>query len=1515
MQFLLRRACPIIFLLAGMLFLAHSKVSASHIYGADFFYTYVTGNTYNVTLVVYGDCSGTAFPNLSGATPEVQVLNGSSFYTTITLSQQGPGVEVTPVCPSQLNNTNCVSSTGTIPGVKKFTYSKTVVLNTTSANWTFTFTGDMGTSQAGRSNSITNITVSSTAGSIIQLVATLNNISGPNSSAIYTTIPTPFFCINKPTNYNPGAVDPNGDNLSYSLVAGLEPGGTVTYITPYTSTAPLAASSFSFSATTGQLSFTPNLVQRSLVVTQVSEYRGTTLVGTSMREMTFVVLNNCNNRPPYGAISNISAGTLTNGNIVLHACQSAGLLTFNINPTDSDGNNINVASTGLPAGSSFTVTNNNTTTPTCSFAWNISNVTPGVYVFYVTFTDDGCPLTSKQTIAYTIEVLGNPKLAYTVLSPATCTKKAKLNMTPSGAPSPWTITVKQGLVTIHTFTGLTGTQLDSLNPGNYTIRVTNNNGCFKDSAITIAAPPDIIPAVSMVRPLCNGNNNGSITITGSGGLLPFNYAIGSGSYGSANTFNNLTAGIYTLHIKDSNDCVKDTTVQLTEPGAITATITSTLPHCNYFNSGVVTVTAANGTTPYRYALGTGTFSSTNVFTGLYSGTYTFHIKDSNDCVKDTVYVLNDSVSVHANATVTNILCNGDSTGAITLNAFGTIPPYYYKKGSGTLSTNNVFTTLPAAAYNFHIEDTNHCYLDTIVPVTQPVRLSSTSVVSNVLCNGQANGSITITGAGGILPYKYAFGTGAYGNPNNFSSLSAGAYTLHVKDNNNCIRDTTITITQPAVLTIDNIVATQPSCYNYTNGSFTVSVSGGTTPHTYAVNSGGYSTSNVLGGLGAGTYILHVRDANNCAVDTANRLLGQPTPVVPAAQIKRSTCTPLNNGVVTLAGSGGTPGYTFALGTGGYQASAVFNALAKNTYTFHIQDSKGCIKDTTLNVGDSLVVTAAIAVANTKCYKDSTGAITINAAGGVSPYTYALGSGSFGTANSFNGIPASTYAVHIKDNIGCTKDTSGILVDQPTIIKPAVLLKPISCYGFLNDTITVTATGGTPGYTYSWGINAPSPVNVFTNLGPGIYPFHIKDANDCIHDTTIYIKQPKQLAISVTSTNNNCFGDASGTATVTGTGGTTPYKYAVDGGLPGTTNPITGLLAGPHSIYLTDTNGCKDSAHITLTQPSKLWIDSAHIINPTCDGFTDAAVTIYGNGGVKPYKYAMDNGSFTTTSSYLGLKAGSYTFHLADSNNCAYDTTITLQGYPPINIEAIVSEAVKCFGNSDGSVAITVSGGIPPFTYKLNNKPPGSVTEFTGLPTGSYTIHITDSKNCKKDTSISVQSPDKIETNLTIVPNDCEGDDNGGRITADVKGGTPPYSYMWSNDRTTPDIGGISNGSYFVMIYDNHDCKDSAKADIAYDNCCKIFIPDAFTPNNDGLNDKIRISLKGDFVLKIFEIYNRFGQRVFYTDVVSGRTTEGWDGVYKGIPQDLGTYNYYVKGICGNKGTKEVQYKGTFTLIR
>ena len=229
------------YLICFLLFLPVSITSyANHLVGMDFYYTWVSGNTYKITLIAYGDCGSaattSAFAALSTNAPEVYIYNGSTYLATINLAIQPPsaGVEITPVCPADILLTQCTNLSYTIPGIKKFVYSATYTLPTTSSAWRFLFTGQLTGSLAGRALSITNI--SSSPDTYIQLVDTLNNTVTHNSSPALTNIPTPYFCVNNNDNYNPGAVDPDGDSLTFFLVAGQSgtttstPGGLVSYI-------------------------------------------------------------------------------------------------------------------------------------------------------------------------------------------------------------------------------------------------------------------------------------------------------------------------------------------------------------------------------------------------------------------------------------------------------------------------------------------------------------------------------------------------------------------------------------------------------------------------------------------------------------------------------------------------------------------------------------------------------------------------------------------------------------------------------------------------------------------------------------------------------------------------------------------------------------------------------------------------------------------------------------------------------------------------------------------------------------------------------------------------------------------------------------------------------------------------------------------------------------------------------------------------------------------------------------
>lgn len=473
------------FVIALLFILSSGKLLASHFYGVDMYYTHISGNTYRVSIAAFGDCSGEQFPSFKTVRPKIYIRKGGTDVAADFLDLELPkeGIEVTPVCPAELNNTTCVNPTGgTVPGVKKFVYSKEFTLSGPASDWKFVFLGETdGSTTAGRSFSLTNV---SPAG-IIQLEATLNNTQFSNSSPVFTTIATPFYCINRPVNFNPGAVDANGDSLVYELVPALDPDKSLQYVPGFTPSDPLQVTpgAFSFSKSTGQLSFTPNDVQKSLVVYRVFEYRNGVLIGTSMREMTVVIMP-CTNNPPKGYVTNATGASFADS-VTVTTCRGGHELAFDINPGDADnGHIINMVANGLPKDAKLEITDNNTANPKSRFVWNMPDLPMGTHTFFVTYTDNGCPIASRQTQAYTIRIV--PDSISSGSSPAECIGLGLINIsTPSGW-SPWDYQLYQGGAKVSGRTGITTNRWsDSILPGKYRVEATNYYGCTAESTVEI----------------------------------------------------------------------------------------------------------------------------------------------------------------------------------------------------------------------------------------------------------------------------------------------------------------------------------------------------------------------------------------------------------------------------------------------------------------------------------------------------------------------------------------------------------------------------------------------------------------------------------------------------------------------------------------------------------------------------------------------------------------------------------------------------------------------------------------------------------------------------------------------------------------------------------------------------------------------------------------------------------------------------------------------------------------------
>lgn len=449
-------------------------------------------------------------------------------------------------------------------------------------------------------------------------------------------------------------------------------------------------------------------------------------------------------------------------------------------------------------------------------------------------------------------------------------------------------------------------------------------------------------------------------------------------------------------------------------------------------------------------------------------------------------------------------------------------------------------------------------------------------------------------------------------------------------------------------------------------------------------------------------------------------------------------------------------------------------------------------------------------------------------------TLAAGWSTFATGTNVT-PPAGATSIQVLDNSG-----GSVIIDPntivacvtnpcPTINISTTSLTNVACYGNTTGAATVSASGGTGSYTYTW---TPGNLNGATQstLGAGTYTVNVLDANSCPGTTTVTITQPASaLSVSMSSTATNC-GSNTGTATATPSGGTTGYSYAWTPS--GTTGTINNLAAGTYSVVVTDGNGCQTNGSTTVSANGGPSISVTSSSDVNCNGGSDGTATVSGSGGSGALTYAWSPGSLTGTTQ-SSLTAGSYTVTVTDGGGCTNSTTVTINEPSAINLVSSNITPANC-GASDGSASVTVSGGSGGFTYTWSPTG-GSTATASNIAAGTYTIDVEDQNGCAE--SLTIVVPNIGGPTVTVASSTdatCFGE-NDGSASVSVTGGTAPYSYNWvptggSNDTAT----NLTAGTYTIAVTDNTGCVGSTTVTIGEPT--EIIIDETLTNVNCGAID-------------------------------------------------------------------------------
>ncbi|WP_179019670.1 T9SS type B sorting domain-containing protein [Winogradskyella forsetii] len=1027
----------------------------------------------------------------------------------------------------------------------------------------------------------------------------------------------------------------------------------------------------------------------------------------------------------------------------------------------------------------------------------------------------------------------------------------------------------------------------NLDAGSYYVHVIDAYNCIVTSPVQVL-DMDATPAISAsLNNQCTvGEGDYEIDVTlDTAGIPPYSVSINGGAFQTRTfpfTLSNLFSGTHTVAIQDVNGCGNTVSVDIVAPIAITPEVTAQ-PSCNN-DDGEITVTSSGGSGAFTYTISPNPASISlagSVFSGVPSGSYTITITDTvTSCSEEVSIVVSEAIRPTFTLTPNEITCFGDNSGSFELDVANYSGAYTYEVfddlgasvtgivNANTSTNPEIVSGMEAGTFSVVITETDipFCSATSNVVIVSPLETMTLSVseTSNVTCNDN-EGTITAVATGGWGDYEYELtgaATVAYSSNGSFTALSAGTYTVNVRDAGGCIVSETITLDTPTPITATFTPSTTVlSCFGDQDASITITnVTGGQgTNYTYTLNTvlptpsvSGPQTSNVFENLGPGTYFVRITDGYDCEFSSVNIVITEPDPIE-ASLVRTTTQTCLTESTLTLSATGGTGTYSYSANAsfapilGTFATSTTFS-VPDGIYSYYVQDANGCVTNVSNEISvdplPTLEVTLESINPTINCAGDNNGSILATAIGGLGNYTYTLqdnlGNPVTATQNSpgyFTDLFAGDYVVYVESG-DCDATSAPISITEPDApIDASIIINNVSCAGNNNGSVEITATGGTGiiKYAISPQLNQFFSTNVFENLEPGNYEIIVQDELGCFLTFNFDISEPNPVILSIVGDSffpEVCTGNADGEFSIDITGGTLPYSVSLDdydgpyttGNATQSEFDFTNLVGGDHIVFVRDAEGCESEWNITFPE----------------------SVSIL----------------------------------------------------PEIIIENI------CENNTQGNaVTVTVDASIDDLTqldYSLNGGTYQESNIFYNIPVGTnHYIEVRHTNGCIQSTEFfDIEASDAVTLTLT------EGELN--EFIANASGGDGSYQFTMNGEDYGDENSYIitESGMYEVTVTDSSGCFATAQIELEFEDIC---IPNWFTPNGDGQYDTWAPGCTENYPDLTFDIFDRYGRKV-----ATYHVGEVWDGKYNGRELPMGDYWFVVQT---NDASHDKEFVGHFTLYR
>lgn len=710
-------------------------------------------------------------------------------------------------------------------------------------------------------------------------------------------------------------------------------------------------------------------------------------------------------------------------------------------------------------------------------------------------------------------------------------------------------------------------------------------------------------------------------------------------------------------------------------------------------------------------------------------------------------------------------------------------------------------------------------------------------------------------------------------------------------------------------------ATQESCPGASDGSITVTAPNAVAPINYALSGAGTGTnsSGTFSNLGAGSYTINVTDANGCTGQTTVSVgTGSCCSMVLNVTSTTIDCNGVCNASATVDTTGTIGAATIQWYLNGSPIAGgnglTISNLCADSYSVEVTDAT-CTVSATEIISEPTVLTATSSTTPPLCAGENNGQIVISASGGTSAYSYSIDGGNNFQANgTFSNLSANNYSIIIEDANGCSITENVTLADGPACCNMILNLTSttIDCFGNCNASATVDTSGTTGIGTISWRDNNGNPIGssnalTISSLCAGTYSVEVVDPA-CTLTQNVTITEPSELVFTTNSSDIDCFGNNSGQIVINASGGTSPYSFSNNNGVTfQSSNTFDNLNAGTYPIVVEDANGCQKNSTINIAEPQELTLATAitdntcNQVNAPCNG----QITTTVSGGAPAYTYLWSNGA--STNQITNVCAGNYAITVTDENGCSVTlTNISVAEPPAVTINNIIETYPLCNNDCNGSILINSSSAI---TFSIDNGSSFSPSgDFQNLCAGDYSIVAMDANGCIASATSNLSNPEVVNAEFIFFPDSALASNPVFELTASTSHATGHYWYYVTTTNDTVQVNETNPTLHLpesapgiyeacLVAYDNNFCFDTTCHSLVVGDEFYIFVPNSFSPNDDGLND-VFYPVVNHYDVNTFEffIFNKWGQLIFKSD----SPDKGWDGTHLSLPVPVDTYVWKIK---------------------